>query len=560
MSSSRPTLHCAIYTRKSSEEGLEQGFNSLDAQREACEAFIKSQQHEGWRISPTQYDDGGYSGGTMERPALQRLLEDIDKRRVQIVVVYKVDRLTRALADFAKIVERFDRSGVSFVSVTQQFNTTSSMGRLTLNVLLSFAQFEREVTGERIRDKIAASKRKGMWMGGRPPIGYVGQERTLAIEDEGAAIIRHIFLTYQSLGCVRQLQQALHHSNITTPNRLTSAGNAYGGKPFSRGHLYKILRNPVYTGQIVHRGKTYSGQHPPIIDSRQWDAVQAQLDNQRHQHRQRTSTPSDSLLKGLLYDGHGLRLIPSHSQKQSKRYRYYISEALAAGIRQQSPHGMRIPAQEIESLVVAELDSWLRQPASVLDLECSDPAMTQQILASAQQAVAEISSGSEACFRVVHRLIRRVEVESDVVRIHLSTDQLQPDKASDGQSSWPVELSVPVRLRRCGLAMRLVIQGREHQARQSADQGMIQSIAKAHDWLKQLTTGKHASILTLAEAEGKDASYVTRTLYRAFLAPDIVEAILTGKQPQELTHEKLRQSLPLPIDWNEQRKLLGFRP
>jgi DNA invertase Pin-like site-specific DNA recombinase len=557
VSSPRPILHCAIYTRKSSEEGLEQGFNSLDAQREACEAFIKSQHHEGWRVLPAQYDDGGYSGGTIERPALQRLLEDIDKRRVQVVVVYKVDRLTRALADFAKIVERFDGSGVSFVSVTQQFNTTSSMGRLTLNVLLSFAQFEREVTGERIMDNIAASKKKGMWMGGRPPIGYVGQERTLAIEEEGAAIIRHIFQSYLKLGCVRLLQQALHRSSITTPHRQTAAGNAYGGKPFSRGHLYKILRNPVYTGQIVHRGKAFTGQHPPIIDSVQWEAVQTQLDTQRHRHRQRASTPSDSLLKGLLYDSQGRRLIPSHSQKRSKRYRYYISEALVAGTRQEIQSGLRLPAQEIESLVIAELHNWLGEPASVLDHEYSDPAMAQQVLVCAQQSVAELRSGSDAAYRLAHRLVQRVVVESDVVRIQISPHRLRQEVASDEKDSRPVELMVPVQLRRCGLAMRLVIQGKEHQVMQVTDHAMIQSISTAHDWLKQLTSGKHSSVLSLAEAEGKDASYVTKVLYRAFLAPDIVEAILAGNQPPTLTQETLKKSLPLPIDWNEQRKLLG---
>ncbi|WP_435626294.1 recombinase family protein [Candidatus Ferrigenium straubiae] len=286
MSAKRQALNCAIYTRKSSEEGLEQDFNSLDAQREACEAFVLSQQHEGWRAIATQYDDGGYSGGNMDRPALKRLLEDIDNKRIQVVVVYKVDRLTRSLADFAKIVERFDVRGVSFVSVTQQFNTTSSMGRLTLNVLLSFAQFEREVTGERIRDKIAASKQKGMWMGGTPPIGYRGNARTLEVEESSASLIRHIFSRYLALGSVHELKRELDAENRVAPNRVSNAGNTYGGVRFSRGQLYRILTNPIYIGQIAHREKTYIGQHSRIIDPELWDAVQAKMISNRQGHRQ----------------------------------------------------------------------------------------------------------------------------------------------------------------------------------------------------------------------------------------------------------------------------------
>ena len=274
---SKPALRCAIYTRKSSEEGLEQGFNSLDAQREACEAFILSQQHEGWRLVPTLYDDGGYSGGNLERPALTQLLADIEQKKINVVVVYKVDRLTRSLADFAKIVEQFDAKGISFVSVTQQFNTTSSMGRLTLNVLLSFAQFEREVTGERIRDKIAASKAKGMWMGGTPPMGYMAKERTLEIEPIGAQLVRHMYERYLALGSVRLLTQELANQSMKTPRRVSLSEKTHGGKPFSRGHVYRILTNPVYIGQIAHREKVYEGRHPPIISQDLWDRIQKRI-------------------------------------------------------------------------------------------------------------------------------------------------------------------------------------------------------------------------------------------------------------------------------------------
>src|SRR6202142_3968958 len=260
-----PIRRCAVYTRKSSEEGLEQDFNSLHAQREASEAFIKSQAGEGWRLVKSAYDDGGLSGGTMERPALQRLLADINQGLIDVVVVYKVDRLTRSLADFAKLVEIFEARGVSFVSVTQQFNTTTSMGRLTLNVLLSFAQFEREVTGERIRDKIAASKKKGMWMGGNPPLGYDVRERKLLVNPEEAKLVRPLFNLYFELGCVSKLKARLDREGIKSKMRLSVAGNRSGGSPYSRGALYQILQSPIYLGEIHHRGQNYSGEHKAIV-------------------------------------------------------------------------------------------------------------------------------------------------------------------------------------------------------------------------------------------------------------------------------------------------------
>ena len=268
------TVRCAIYTRKSSEEGLEQEFNSLQAQREACEAFINSQRHEGWVCLRTPYDDGGFSGATMDRPALHQLLADITAGRVDTVVVYKIDRLTRSLADFAKIVEILDARGASFVSVTQQFNTTTSMGRLTLNVLLSFAQFEREVIGERIRDKIAASKRKGMWMGGVPPLGYGAQDHKLVMIDSEADAVRLIFRRYAELGSVRLLKAELEARGIKSKSWTSGSGRLVGGKPFSRGALYLMLQNHTYLGKIVHRGQFNSGEHTPIIDQPLWDAVQ----------------------------------------------------------------------------------------------------------------------------------------------------------------------------------------------------------------------------------------------------------------------------------------------
>src|SRR6266478_2573100 len=286
---------CAIYTRKSSEEGLEQEFNSLQAQCEACEAYIRSQRHEGWTLTMTRYDDGGFSGGNIERPALQRLLADIQGGRIDIIVVYKVDRLTRSLADFARLVEIFDAQGVSFVSVTQQFNTTSSMGRLTLNVLLSFAQFEREVTGERIRDKIAASKKKGMWMGGNVPVGYDASERTLVINPAEAETVRRIFALYCELRCVRRVKQEADRLGLSTKRSTTAGGTERGDKSFSRGHIYHLLSNPIYSGQIAHKGQLYPGQHAALIDTETWTAVRDQLADNARDHRRKILAAEPSL-------------------------------------------------------------------------------------------------------------------------------------------------------------------------------------------------------------------------------------------------------------------------
>jgi site-specific DNA recombinase len=307
-------LRCAIYTRVSTEHGLEQEFNSLDNQREASEAYVKSQAHEGWKLIRTHYDDGGYSGGSMERPALERLLDDVRAHRIDVIVVYKVDRLTRSLADFAKLVELFDAHQVSFVSVTQAFNTTTSMGRLTLNVLLSFAQFEREVTGERIRDKIAASKRKGIWMGGVVPLGYRVENRALHVVEEHAAFVRDLYRRYLEIGSVVRLKAILDREDARLPFRTDGTGKTIGGGLVSRGHLYKILSNPIYLGRLTHKGQAHDGLHDPIVDQETWDRVQLLL----AEHAQRTAgncQNSDALLAGKLFDDRGNRMSPSHAAK-----------------------------------------------------------------------------------------------------------------------------------------------------------------------------------------------------------------------------------------------------
>jgi site-specific DNA recombinase len=343
---------CAIYTRKSSEEGLEQEFNSLEAQHEACEAYIRSQRHEDWVLARTRYDDGGFSGGNMERPALQRLLADIAAGHIDVVVLYKVDRLTRTLADFARLVEIFDAQGVSVVSVTQQFNTTSSMGRLTLNVLLSFAQFEREVTGERIRDKIAASKKKGMWMGGNVPLGYDASERTLVVNPAEAETVRRIFALYRKLGCVRRVKEEADRPGLRTKRSTMASSTERGGRPFSRGHLYGLLSNPIYIGQIAHKGQLHQGQHPALIDTETWTAVRDQLAANATTHRRKADAAEPSLLAGLLVGARGERLTPSRAVKKGRRYRYYVSAALITEAGTDRAQGWRLVAREIEDAVV----------------------------------------------------------------------------------------------------------------------------------------------------------------------------------------------------------------
>lgn len=340
---------CAIYTRKSTEERLDMEFNSLDAQREACEAYITSQRSEGWQASAEAYDDGGFSGGTMDRPALNRLLDDVKAGKIQIIVVYKIDRLTRSLMDFSKLVEIFDAHGVTFVSVTQSFNTTTSMGRLTLNVLLSFAQFEREVTGERIRDKVAASKQKGMWMGGVPPAGYKIENRRLAINPDEVEIPKLIYQRYLELGSVGALKRDLDRMDVRSPVRTSRKGNTYGNVHFSLGALYLILKNPAYAGKIKHKEKTYKGDHEAIIPEETWERVQHHMNNKTATRRKIMA--GRHVLQGLLFDRDGVIYSPTHTQRTHKHYRYYISQNLLK--YKDQPHGVvgRVCAYEIERAV-----------------------------------------------------------------------------------------------------------------------------------------------------------------------------------------------------------------
>src|ERR1700726_638020 len=561
------TVRCAIYTRKSSEEGLEQEFNSLRAQREACEAFIESQRQEGWVCLRAAYDDGGFSGATMDRPALQQLLADITAGRLDTVVVYKIDRLTRSLADFAKIVEILDTRGASFVSVTQQFNTTTSMGRLTLNVLLSFAQFEREVIGERIRDKIAASKKKGMWMGGVPPLGYGVRDHKLVMIDSEADAVRLIFRRYAELGSVRLLKAELEARGIRSKSWTSASGRLTGGKPFSRGALYQMLQNRTYLGKIVHKGQFHRGEHTPIIDQPLWDAVQEQLagNTARRQFGRRPRQPS--LLAGMMFDGDGNRMTPSHAGKNGAHYRYYVSGSLITKDRTENSAGLRIPAVEIEHLVSSRLHGWLLDPGSIYKSTWGrlTDASTQQRLFGRAADIGrhwpELPVPRKRA--VLTALIERIEVRFDQIDIHLHPLRLcalldPPATPSQGVNDDEIELlSVPVRLRRAGREIRMVVNGTGSFAAKP-DARLIKLLLKARRFNATLADSEGVPFATLAEREGVSRSYFTRLVRLSYLAPDITQAILDGRQPSDLTSEKLLEHSRLPLVWHDQRIVLGF--
>jgi site-specific DNA recombinase len=527
-------FRCAIYTRKSSEEGLEQDFNSLHAQRESCEAYIKSQRHEGWTPLSSLYDDGGYSGGSTDRPALKRLLADVQSRLIDVVVVYKVDRLTRSLADFAKIVEIFDAAGVSFVSVTQQFNTTTSMGRLTLNVLLSFAQFEREVTGERIRDKIAASKQKGMWMGGWVPIGYDRKDRTLSINEREAVTVRTIFDLFLRLKNVQRVQDELARLKLTTKPYATPRGRAVGGLSFARGHLYKILSNPLYIGEIEHKGVRYPGQHPRLIDAGTWDAVQTQLAANHHENRTRTNAKSKSLLAGIIYDDAGNRLVSSHATKNGKRYRYYITSGrIGRSVAAANAPRIRLPAAMIDELVLTQLQGFLTHKTGISTLlretRCR-PAQIGNGLGIASKLADALRSAAPMP-RNIADLIGRVTVNPTSLSISINRARLLAMLSDASLGSFQdnsqvnaisLEATVPAAANGSG---KLVF---ENHNTKTPDAVLVKAIARASIWFEQLTTGKSLSMAEIATREDITDNYVSNLIHLAWLSPDLVGQVLDG--------------------------------
>ena len=545
-----PRIRCAIYTRKSSEEGLEQSFNSLHAQREACEAFIKSQKHEGWQMIATHYDDGGYSGGNTERPALKRLMADIHDAKISAVVVYKVDRLTRSLADFAKIIEQFDKHGASFVSVTQQFNTTTSMGRLTLNVLLSFAQFEREVTGERIRDKITASKKKGMWMGGTVPLGYAACDHKLVLNETEASRVRTIFSEFVRVGSVQGLQEWLRSHDIRSRN----------GNHFFRGPLYTILRKSHYIGRIKHKKETYPGEHTAIVDQQTWDKVQALLNSNIQGERRKVRATKESLFTGILFDTAGMRYTPTHANKSGRRYRYYTSQS-AIKKTGQCDAPTRIPAPDIEKAVVDRLLEWFENPEQLLtalhDQTVATPRpeglfdrLIARAAATAQRWRERIA---EDRTEFLKNVIERVIIHSDHVEFRLRVPALVNEilggKSPSLGLTKTASIECPFRHVRQGRAVRLVV-GESSLTTDASRKAILKAIARARNWYEQLTTGKAESVAQLASMHGLSPRFINLHLKLIPLSPESIEKMMTKPNAMPLSLDDLL--LSLPMKWSEQ--------
>ena len=524
-------LRCVVYTRKSSEEGLDQEFNSLDAQREACEAYIKSQAAEGWKLNRKRYDDGGYSGGTMERPALQDLLEDIQRGLVDIVVVYKIDRLSRSLADFARLVELFENHDVTFVSVTQHFNTTTSMGRLTLNVLLSFAQFEREITGERIRDKIAASKKKGLWMGGTVPIGYDLKDHKLVVNEREAQHVRLIFNTYLELGTVSRLAQELNRLGMRSKERVGISGVRTGGCTFLRGQLYTLLKNHTYIGEIAHKGHVYNGEHEAIVARNVWDEVQTLLTKNRRKDQGRRSGNPQYVLTGLLYDDRGHPMTPHHTQKRGKlRYSYYVSQAIIQQRRDEAGSVARVAVREIESAVE----------------QAVGPRMT-----AAQRA--EWGAGNAAVRRdVLRELVQRIELRPTELAIELN--ELSGSENNAEENLHVVVTFVP---RKRGRQKQIHLAPGQGEAMRTISPAIRDAIVRAWTWRQWFETDEVRSLAQAAKREGCNEAYVRRLLPMAFLAPDIIEAAVDGSLSRHLTIADLAAH-DMPLSWESQRSRLGL--
>jgi site-specific DNA recombinase len=530
-------VRCAIYTRVSTEHGLDQEFNSLDAQYDAASAFIKSQAHAGWTLIRSRYDDGGYSGGSTDRPDLQKLLDNIRARKIDVIVVYKVDRLTRSLADFAKLVELFDAHGVSFVSVTQQFNTTTSMGRLTLNVLLSFAQFEREVTSERIRDKIAASKRKGIWVGGTLPLGYEVKDGKIAVVEEEAELVRSIFRRYLELGSVNELLRDLKERNIRTKTRLLSTGATRGGIPFGRGALYYVLSNHFYIGEVKYKNEILPGEQPPIMDRALFDAVR-QKSLAQWSHRTVIRNKSDHLLIGLLFDDAGYRMIPTHATKAGIRYRYYVSTPVLHGEAGTASAGSvsRVPAADIEDVIIKSLKEHLAANQG--------KSATATLPLGDRGALAQLVAGI-----VVHKDTLIVRLKSD------GADQAS-DSPDDPSLTIPWHKPPSKRSRQILLphnASRSDVRPEQFERRAR----LVSAIARGRRWLDDVVSGRVTTVAQLCTREKCSVRQVNMAISFAFLAPNLVKAAVEGRLPRGIGIERLRDP---PTEWSRQFEALGLNP
>src|ERR1700688_4778559 len=530
-------VRCAIYTRVSTEHGLDQEFNSLDAQYDAGSAYIKSQTHAGWNLIRSRYDDGGYSGGSTDRPDLQKLLEDIRSRKIDVIVVSKVDRLTRSLADFAKLVELFDAHGVSFVSVTQQFNTTTSMGRLTLNVLLSFAQFEREVTSERIRDKIAASKRKGLWVGGNLPLGYEMKDGKIAIIEEEAELVRSIFRRYLELDSVNELVRDLKERNIRTKSRLLSTGATRGGIPFGRGALYYVLSNHFYIGEVKYKNEILPGEQPPIMDRTLFEAVR-QKSLAQWSHRTTVRNKADHLLTGLLFDDAGHRMIPTHATKAGVRYRYYASTSVLHGEARTASAGSvsRIPASDVEDTVVKSLKKYL----------------------AANQGNATTSAENLGDRETISELVTEIVVHRDRLIITLKSENADEEADSSDTRSLTVPWQKPPSRRSRQIllphnASRSDVRPEQFERRAR----LIGAIARRRRGLDDVVSGRVTTVAELCAREKCSVRQVNMTISLAFLAPNLVKAAVEGRLPRGIGIERLRDP---PTEWSGQFEALGLNP
>ena len=553
---------CAIYTRKSTEEGLEQSLNSLDAQREACAAYILSQKHEGWAELRERYDDGGFSGGSIERPGLRQLLDDVRDGRVDVIVVYKVDRLTRSLADFVKMVDVFDGAGVSFVSVTQAFNTTSSMGRLTLNVLLSFAQFEREVTAERIRDKVAASKRKGMWMGGAVPMGYDVADKALVVIPDEATAIRTIFAEYLAAGSVRQLSARLDELGVVSKRRTNRHGRVSGGKAFSRGALYNMLRNPIYIGKTRHKEKLHEGLHEAIIDDATWQLTQAQLADHGGKKISAARRSARRLLDEVLFDSRGRQMRTTYASKslrqegmtRTKRYWYYTTAVSGPDDKFRIE---RLPADEIDRVVLNGLREHLSDPRWLADQikgHERDAILIADILRATDKWRADTEeSDGHVTAKNLPSIIDRIDAQKD--RLSVSVNIAEMVESDADHTPILAGFEIPFQKRQNGRAKPIVIAAKGAAQR---DPDLIALVADARRWAGELLDGETSSIQQITEREGLRSGSVSRILPLAWLAPDISAAILEGRQPQHLNAKTLRNLRELPLDWIQQRQVLGF--
>ena len=512
------TKRCAIYTRKSTDHNLDLAFNSLDAQREACEAYIKSQAHEGWKLITRKYDDGAFSGASLDRPALQELLDEVRANRIDIIVVYKVDRLTRSLADFAKLVELFDAHNVSFVSITQSFNTTSSMGRLTLNVLLSFAQFEREVIGERVRDKIAASKRKGIWVGGPVPLGYKIINKQPVIDPEEASIVRTIFQTYLDTGSIVALAAELDRRGLKPIGRMLSNGQIRKAERFRPSPLAHLLKNRFYISEIVYRGAIYPGSHEPLLDKDLFEAVQQKLSEQRID-RAKSRKSLLALLTGLIYDDHGNLMAPIYTIKKGIHYRYYVSRALLEGRRSEAGSVRRVSATEVEHLVLNALQAKIK-----LESEQKNDNMIKQ-----------------------H--VERVIIRSTGIELILKVEDT--NGAITSTTCIPF---TPRSLPRKGVVHTPAHQSLDPQKRDA----VIDAIARSRRWVQRLTDEPALTTQELAREDKIAERYLRHVLPLAFLSPRIVKAIIDGTAPAHLSVASLTHAIP--FRWDDQDIILSTSP